>query len=131
MHPHLIPPLRRAAEDLRIHQAEDGSIEFEANDGELVVAVDDGEVVELRYEAAGGLSVTLAHEWGESRYARGQLRSIPAELTLGHTVRRGERIFLATSPALVFGLTTHGDDDQSPLKHLGLPEPKKPARARK
>lgn len=92
-------------------------IDFAAEPGELVVAVDEGEVVEVRLDPDGyGLTVKLSHPWGESRYAHGQWLSVPIEFALGHTVRRGERIFLAgvsggpDDAHVHFGLRIRKDD---------------------
>ena len=89
-----VDPERYAGFGLQGHNG----LDFEADDGELVVAVDDGRVVEVRLDDAGyGLTVKLAHTWGESRYAHGRRYSTPIDFELGHSVRRGERIFLAGS----------------------------------
>lgn len=113
MSPRLGLPLRRAPGEMRILQpfganpeayaayglAGDNGIDFEAEEGEVVVAVDDGRVMEVRLDPAGyGVTVKLAHSWGESRYAHGQMLSVPIDLVLGHVVRRGERVLLAGRP---------------------------------
>jgi murein DD-endopeptidase MepM/ murein hydrolase activator NlpD len=128
-------------------------IDFETEEGELVVAVDDGEVVEVRFDRSGyGVTVKLAHPWGESRYAHGRRLSVPIDFALGHLVRAGDRIFLAGGTHLHVGLRIRRDDGsldcgsgngfrgwQDPLPYLrqalGLPAPSGPAapaaRARK
>ncbi|MBV9121239.1 MAG: M23 family metallopeptidase [Chloroflexi bacterium] len=112
-------------------------LDFETAAGEAVLAVDDGEVMEVRWDAAGyGLTVKLAHVWGESRYAHGLRRSVALDFDLGHIARRGDRLFLAiaghlhfavrlrdTSRALDYGNEGGfgGWTDPAPL--LGLPLP--------
>ncbi|MBV8084941.1 MAG: M23 family metallopeptidase [Chloroflexi bacterium] len=103
-------------------------LDLAAEAGELVLAVDDGEVVEVRYDARGyGVTVKLAHDWGESRYAHGLPRSVPVAFGLGWRVRRGERVLQAAGPHLHLGLRLWdepGPDALSgwtdPAPHLGL-----------
>lgn len=125
MTPRLALPLARTPEQVRICrpfgadpetyarfglQGHNG-LDFEVIDGELVLAVDDGEVVEVRLDAAGyGVTVKLTHVWGESRYAHGQRGSVPLDFDLGHVVRRGERVLLASGPRLHLGLRLRRDD---------------------
>lgn len=71
-------------------------LDLAAAAGELVIAVDDGQLMEIRLDPGGyGVTVKLAHDWGESRYAHGRRGSVPIEFELGCLVRRGERVFLA------------------------------------
>lgn len=106
-------------------------LDFAADAGELVIAVDDGQLVELRLDPGGyGLTVKLAHWWGESRYAHGRPGSVPIEFELGCRVRRGERLFLAgngghlhfglrLAAALQLGAETNGFAGYAdPLPHL-------------
>jgi murein DD-endopeptidase MepM/ murein hydrolase activator NlpD len=164
MTPRLSLPLLRRPEDMRIVQpfganpevyARHGmrghnGIDFDAEDGELVVAVDEGRVVEIRFDQTGyWTTVKLSHAWGESRYARGRVLSVPIEFHLGYTVRPGGRIFLANGHHLHLGLRLRrgaGQLDSSndngfggwedPLPYLRdalglLPEPaSKPARGK-
>jgi murein DD-endopeptidase MepM/ murein hydrolase activator NlpD len=155
-------PLRRPADQMRIIQPfgvnpeayaafgvqGHNGIDFDAADGELVVAVDEGEVVEVRFDPTGyGVTVKLSHRWGESRYAHGQLSTVPIEFELGHVVRQGDRIFLAgctgcsTATHLHFALRTRNDAGaldytnafrayEDPLAHLreALDLPPEPVR---
>jgi len=112
MNLNLCSPLRRSPAEMRIircfgeqpkRYSELGmrghnGLDLEAEEGELVVAVDDGEVVEVRVDRAGyGLTVKLAHAWGESRYAHGLKLSVPIDFHMGHVVHAGERVMLAGS----------------------------------
>ena len=103
-------------------------LDLAAEAAELVLAVDEGEVVEVRFDPAGyGVTVKLAHAWGESRYAHGLPRSVPVAFGLGWRVRRGERVLLAAGPHVHIALRLQDEPAADgfggctdPAPHFGL-----------
>ncbi|HEU0169578.1 MAG TPA: M23 family metallopeptidase [Chloroflexota bacterium] len=135
-------PVARSIEEVRVVQpfgvagaryggfglAGHNGLDFAAEEGELVLAVDDGDVVEVRADTRGyGVTVKIAHDWGESRYAHGLPRSVPVAFGLGWRVRRGERVLQAAGPHVHLGVRLWDEPGPEgfggwtdPAPHLGL-----------